>query len=81
MAGLADTTTHDIHVVKNPQIGCCNAWIEILEGDGFNVTTEDRAGGLLTKFKIEVGIPKDMMSCHTAKVDGYFLKDTFPPAT
>ena len=78
MAGLADTTTHDIHVVKNPQCGCCNAWIEILEGDGFNVTTEDRAGGLLTKFKIESGIPKDMMACHTAKINGYFIEGHVP---
>ena len=81
LSGSADTTTHDIHVVKNPQCGCCNAWIEILEGDGFNVTTEDRSNSELAVFKFESGIPKDMMSCHTAKVDGYFLKDTFPPAT
>ncbi len=74
LAGLADTATHDIHVVKNPQCGCCNAWIEILEGDGFNVTTEDRSNSELAVFKSESGIPKDMTSCHTAKIGRYFIE-------
>ena len=78
MAALADGTSLDIHVVKNPQCGCCTAWIEILTDKGFNVTTEDRSGSLLTEFKIESGIPKDMMSCHTAKVDGYFIEGHVP---
>jgi hypothetical protein len=80
LAALADSTTHDIHVVKNPQCGCCNAWIKILEGDGFNVTTEDRSGNLLASFKVENGIPKNMMPCHTAKIDGYFIEGHVPPS-
>ena len=78
LVALADDTTNDIHVVKNPQCGCCNAWVEILEGDGFNVTTEDRSNSDLAVFKFESGIPKDMMSCHTAKVDGYFIEGHVP---
>ena len=78
LAALADSTTHDIHVVKNPQCGCCNAWIEILEGKGFNVTTEDRSNSDLAVFKFENGIPKDMTSCHTAKIGGYFIEGHVP---
>ena len=78
LVALADTTTHDIHVVKNPQCGCCNAWIEVLEVDGFNVTTEDRSNSDLAVFKFESGIPKDMMSCHTAKIGGYFIEGHVP---
>ena len=78
LAGLADTITYDIHVVKNPQCGCCNAWIEILEGDGFNVTTEDQSNSELAVFKFESGIPKDMTSCHTAKIGGYFIEGHVP---
>ena len=74
LAALADGTSPDIHVVKNPQCGCCTEWIKILTDKGFNVTTEDRSGSLLTEFKIESGVPKNMMSCHTAKVDGYFIE-------
>jgi len=78
LAALADGTSLDIHVVKNPQCGCCTAWIKILTDKGFNVTTEDRSGSLLTDFKVESGIPIDMMSCHTAKVDGYFIEGHVP---
>ena len=78
LTGLANDTTPDIHVVKDPQCGCCNAWIKILETEGFGVTTEDSSSSLLTEFKIESGIPKDMMSCHTAKVDGYFIEGHVP---
>ncbi len=74
LAALADGISPNIHVVKNPQCGCCNAWIEILKDKGFNVTTEDRSGSFLTEFKIQSGVPKDMMSCHTAKIDGYFIE-------
>ena len=78
LAGLAKTTTNDIHVVKNPQCGCCSAWIKILEAKGFSVTTEDRSGSLLTEFKIDSGIPSDLMSCHTAKIGGYFIEGHVP---
>ena len=73
LAALGAGYAPDIHVVKNPQCGCCTAWIKILTDKGFNVTTEDRSGSVLTEFKIESSIPRDMMSCHTAKIDGYFI--------
>ena len=78
LAALADGTFPDIHVIKNPQCGCCTAWIKILIDKGFNVTSEDRSGSLLTEFKIESGVPNDMMSCHTAKIDGYFIEGHVP---
>ena len=78
LAALADGTSPDIHVIKNPQCGCCTAWIKILIDKGFNVTSEDRSGSLLTEFKIESGVPNDMMSCHTAKIDGYFIEGHVP---
>jgi hypothetical protein len=78
LSGLANDAGTNIHVVKNPQCGCCDAWIEILEDDGFNVTTEDRSNSELAAFKSESGIPKDMMSCHTAKIDGYFIEGHVP---
>ena len=38
-------------------------------GERFSVCGER----LLTEFKIESGFPKDMMYCHTAKIDGCFI--------
>ena len=78
MTGFANEAGTNIHVVKNPQCGCCKAWIEVLEVDGFNVTTEDRSNSDLAVFKFESGIPKDMMSCHTAKIGGYFIEGHVP---
>ena len=75
---LADVSTADIHVVKNPQCGCCNAWIETLTDEGFTVSSEDLSGDLLTAFKFESGIPINMMSCHTAKIEGYFIEGHVP---
>ena len=78
LSGFAYEAGTNIHVVKNPQCGCCNAWIEILKDDGFNVTAEDRSNSELAVFKSESGVPKDMMSCHTAKIGGYFIEGHVP---
>ncbi len=75
---LADDNFPVIHVVKNPQCGCCTAWIKILTNKGFSVTTENRSSNLLAELKNESGIPKEMTSCHTAKIDGYFIEGHVP---
>ena len=69
-----------IHVLKDPNCGCCSAWIEILEQDGFAVTTENSAGTLLMRHKAENGIPQAMISCHTAQVEGYMIEGHVPVA-
>jgi hypothetical protein len=68
----------DIYVVKNAQCGCCDSWVEILSEKGFTVSTENRSRELLAKFKIKSGVPKDMMSCHTAKIMDYFIEGHVP---
>lgn len=45
---------------------------------GFSVTTENRSSNLLAELKNESGIPKEMTSCHTAKIDGYFIEGHVP---
>jgi hypothetical protein len=78
LMSLAEGKAKDIHVVKNPQCGCCTAWIEILKDKGFDVTIENLSSSLLTEFKIISGIPKNMMSCHTAKINNYFIEGHVP---
>ena len=78
LTGLANEASTNIHVVKNPQCGCCSAWAEILTDQGFKVSTEDRSASLLAEFKVENGVPENMMSCHTAKIDGYFIEGHVP---
>ena len=69
-----------IHVLKDPNCGCCTGWIEILETDGFAVTTEPSAGDQLTRYKSENGIPATMASCHTGRVEGYMIEGHVPAA-
>src|SRR6056297_2366726 len=77
---LAETTGSEMHVMKDPNCGCCSAWIEILERDGFTVTTETSFGTLLIRHKLDNGIPQEMISCHTGEIDGYFIEGHVPPA-
>ena len=80
MRAVAQGGAPSIHVLKDPNCGCCSAWIEILEQDGFSVTTENSAGTLLMRHKAENGIPQAMISCHTAQVAGYMIEGHVPVA-
>ncbi|WP_067219164.1 DUF411 domain-containing protein [Stappia indica] len=80
LAALAQGAGPAIHVMKDPNCGCCSAWIEILENDGFAVTTEHSAGTALMRYKLDSGIPQEMASCHTARVEGYMIEGHVPVA-
>ena len=67
-------------VMKDPNCGCCGAWIEIVEAAGFIVTTELSAGTALMRYKSDNGIPEAMASCHTARIGGYMLEGHVPVA-
>ncbi len=69
-----------IHVVRDRNCGCCEAWVRILQADGFEVTTENSFGTLLIRHKLDNGIPQEMISCHTGEIDGYMIEGHVPPA-
>ncbi|TFL19469.1 DUF411 domain-containing protein [Jannaschia formosa] len=77
--GVAQTSL-GIHVLKDPNCGCCEAWVRILQAEGFEVTTETSFGTLLIRHKLDNGIPQEMISCHTGEIDGYFIEGHVPPA-
>ena len=79
LPGMAQTAPA-IHVLKDPNCGCCTAWIDILKEDGFTVTTERSFGTLLIRHKLENGIPQNITSCHTGEIEGYFIEGHVPPA-
>ncbi|SEL17734.1 Uncharacterized conserved protein [Roseovarius azorensis] len=80
MRALAQGAGPAVHVLKDPNCGCCSAWIGILENDGFAVTTEPTAGTLLMRYKTDNGIPPEMTSCHTARAEGYMIEGHVPVA-
>ena len=63
-------------VWKTPTCGCCKAWIEHLEREGFTVQANDvqSTGAIRTK----LGIPDDMGSCHTALIGGFAVEGHVP---
>lgn len=69
-----------IHVLKDQNCGCCEAWVRILRDDGMTVTTENSFGTLLIRHKLDSGIPQEMISCHTGEIEGYFIEGHVPPA-
>jgi len=69
-----------IHVLKDPNCGCCGAWSEILQSEGFDVTVEASMGTLLARYKLDNGIPQEMVSCHTGKIEGYIIEGHVPAA-
>lgn len=77
-AGFASPTA--IRVAKDPDCGCCGAWIDILEADGFAATIDLLDYDALQAHKAASGIPAELVSCHTAHVDGYVIEGHVPPA-
>ena len=55
LPGMAQTAPA-IHVLKDPNCGCCTAWIDILKEDGFTVTTERSFGTLLIRHKLVIAM-------------------------
>ena len=69
-----------LHVVKDPDCGCCTAWIEIAAAAGFDLTTQDMASADLARYKSDRGIPPEMVSCHTGEIGAYVIEGHVPPA-
>lgn len=69
-----------IHVAKDPDCGCCGAWIQILKGEGFDVTVEMMGYDDLKAYKARNGVPEALASCHTARIAGYAIEGHVPVA-
>ena len=67
-----------IHVVRDAGCGCCEAWVEYLREQGFEVTAEKRKWFELAAYKTKMGIPQAAISCHTATIDGYVVEGHVP---
>lgn len=65
-----------ITVYKSPTCGCCTAWVTHVKRAGFRVEIHDTAN--VQPVKDRWGVPPDLISCHTARVDGYVLEGHIP---
>lgn len=80
LPGRGSAASTAIRVVKDPNCGCCSAWVEILEADGFSAEVELMEYDALQAHKAASGIPESMVSCHTAHIEGYVIEGHVPTA-
>lgn len=67
-----------VTVFKTPTCGCCGKWVEHLKANGFAVKVQevtDTAG-----YEKQYHVPRTMLSCHTAVVNGYTIEGHVPAA-
>ena len=69
-------TAEEVVVYKSPTCGCCGDWIKHLQSNGYKVTVHDRQN--LNPIKAEMGVPRRLQSCHTAKVGDYVIEGHVP---
>jgi hypothetical protein len=65
-----------VTVFKDPNCGCCKAWVDHLRKHAFTVTTKDTSD--LAPIKNSARVPADYRSCHTAFVNGYVIEGHVP---
>lgn len=65
-----------IDVYKSASCGCCGAWVEHLQKNGFTVRAHNVANA--PAYRAKFGIPDALGSCHTGMVDGYALEGHVP---
>ena len=63
---------------KDPNCGCCSGWVDHMRAAGFTVDVIETAE--INRVKARLGIPQDLVSCHTAEVDGYVVEGHVPAA-
>ncbi|PLY12696.1 MAG: CopG family transcriptional regulator [Sedimenticola sp.] len=66
----------DVVVYKSPTCGCCKGWVSHLQGNGFFVEVHDQRD--MNPVKAELGVPRHLQSCHTAKVGDYVIEGHVP---
>ncbi len=66
-----------VEVWKSPSCGCCKAWVDVLERDGFVVKVFDTGNNAM---RGKLRMPAALGSCHTARVGGYAIEGHVPPA-
>ena len=67
-----------VTVYHSPTCGCCKEWIKHLQANGFTVKSIEQDD--VSPMKAELGVPRKLVSCHTAMVAGYVIEGHVPAA-
>lgn len=66
----------DVVVFKSPTCGCCSDWVDHMQKNGFSVEVHNLRN--MNPIKVEYGIPRNLQTCHTAKIGGYVIEGHLP---
>jgi len=76
-ASVAAASGHKaITIWRDPGCGCCDAYADYLEGNGYTVKRVDDPS--FEQRSIEAGVPKQGIGCHLAEIDGYVVSGLVP---
>jgi hypothetical protein len=78
-AGMRSLSAQDLPrmtVTKDPNCGCCGAWVDHVRGAGFTVEVVESPD--VNRLKVRLGVPQALASCHTAEIAGYVIEGHVP---
>ena len=78
LLGQKSAHAADVVVYKSPTCGCCKKWVSYLEQNGYAVEVHNESRSQLSSIKAGMGVPRDLQSCHTAKIGGYIIEGHVP---
>src|ERR1700674_6025430 len=67
-----------VTVFKTPTCACCGKWVEHLRANGFPVKVQEVND--TSAYERQYRVPRTMVSCHTAVVNGYTIEGHVPAA-
>jgi hypothetical protein len=67
-----------ITVYKSRTCGCCVKWVDHLRANRFDPTVHDKEDEDMESIKDELGVPREVRSCHTAEIAGYLIEGHVP---
>ncbi len=75
-APAATDDSKQITIWRDPGCGCCDAYAEYMEANGYQVTRiDDRK---FDERSVAVGVPQQGIGCHLAEIDGYYVSGLVP---
>jgi hypothetical protein len=73
---VSSATPTPITVYKSSTCECCAKWVDHLGTNGFAPQVHDEED--MNAIKDQIGVPKDVRSCHTALVGKYLIEGHVP---
>jgi len=72
----ADILKTAMLVYKDPGCACCEQWVAIMRSSGFVVSVRNTSD--MTAIKRRYHVTPELVSCHTALVEGYVIEGHVP---